>query len=74
MSEKAVIFERKMSVEELAAIKDKIDQLTKERDGLRDALKDAVLQIEYLHAKFTVTGTGEAVLAKARTALQGVGK
>jgi hypothetical protein len=35
------------------------------------ALHDAKLQIEYLHAKFQPTGSGEAVLARIRAALAG---
>lgn len=38
-------------------------------DALVEALQGALLQIEYLHAKFTPTGTGEAVLAKLRALL-----
>jgi len=33
------------------------------------ALKEAVLQIEYLHEKFKQTGSGEAVLFRARAAI-----
>ena len=36
---------------------------------LREALRDASLQIEYLHEKFQETGSGNAVLAKLRTLL-----
>ena len=36
---------------------------------LREALRDASLQIEYLHEKFQETGSGNAVLAKLRTFL-----
>ena len=34
-----------------------------------EALREAVLQIEYLHDKFQETGTGNAVLAKLKAAL-----
>ena len=40
-----------------------------EAERLREALRDASLQIEYLHEKFQETGTGNAVLAKLRTLL-----
>jgi hypothetical protein len=33
------------------------------------ALREAILQVEYLHAKFQETGSGNAVLAQARAAL-----
>lgn len=36
---------------------------------LRDALKEARLQIEYLHDKFSVTGSGNAALTKIDAAL-----
>jgi hypothetical protein len=35
-----------------------------EADHLRDLLREAALQIEYLHAKFQETGSGNAVLAR----------
>ena len=40
---------------------------------LLEALKEAILQIEYLHEKFSPTGSGEAVLAKAKTAIARAG-
>jgi hypothetical protein len=36
---------------------------------LRAALRDARLQIEYLHGKFQATGSGNAVLARIDAAL-----
>ena len=36
---------------------------------LYDALSETALQIEYLHDKFSETGTGNAVLVRARIAL-----
>lgn len=38
-------------------------------DGLREALHEARLQIEYLHEKFVVTGSGNGVLARIDAAL-----
>lgn len=37
---------------------------------LEAALREAVVQIEYLHGKFQPTGSGETVLARARRALE----
>jgi hypothetical protein len=36
---------------------------------LYDALREAALQIEYLHDKFDHTGSGEGVLARINAAL-----
>ena len=38
-------------------------------EALVEALREAELQIEYLHAKFQSTGTGEATLSRIRSAL-----
>ena len=38
-------------------------------DELREGVKEAVLQIEYLSEKFGKTGTGEAVIARLRALL-----
>jgi hypothetical protein len=46
--------------------KDMLDQI----DGLRSLLKEAGLQIEYLHGKFQPTGSGETVLARIRAELE----
>ena len=40
-----------------------------EVERLREALKEARRQIEYLHEKFTPTGTSETVLARIDAAL-----
>lgn len=40
-----------------------------QHDKLVAACEQAILQIEYLGEKFTKTGTGEAVLAQLRAAL-----
>lgn len=39
-------------------------------EQLRAALNEAVLQLEYLHRKFRETGSGNAVIARAREALK----
>jgi hypothetical protein len=36
---------------------------------LLEACKEAVLQIEYLHAKFQATGSGEATVSRLRAAI-----
>lgn len=41
-----------------------------EREQVIDVLSDCILQIEYLHDKFTATGTGNNVLSRARALLQ----
>ena len=38
-------------------------------DKLVEAVREALQQIEYLHAKFNPTGTGEAVIARLTAAL-----
>ena len=43
--------------------------LTEAAPVLLDVLKEAVLQIEYLHSKFKITGSGNAVLSRARAAI-----
>jgi hypothetical protein len=44
----------------------------KENEKLRSLLLEAALQIEYLHEKFAVTGTGNAVLTRIKSALDPV--
>jgi hypothetical protein len=39
--------------------------------ALEEALTNAVLQIEYLHEKFQETGSGNAVVIRARVVLEG---
>jgi uncharacterized protein YllA (UPF0747 family) len=39
-------------------------------DELADVIKEAILQIEYLHNKFQETGTGNAVLSRLKAALE----
>ena len=41
-----------------------------ENKRLREALTDALAQVRYLHDKFGVTGSGEAILARGDAALQ----
>jgi cell division protein FtsB len=41
------------------------ERVTAELDAARAALRECVLQIEYLHDKFAATGTGEAVWERA---------
>jgi hypothetical protein len=41
----------------------------REIDRLHSLLSEAALQIEYLHEKFAVTGSGNAVLARIRATL-----
>lgn len=43
--------------------------LASDLEEARAALQEAALQIDYLHKKFQVTGTGEATLARIRAAL-----
>lgn len=35
-----------------------------------DLLKEALLQIEYLHGKFMTTGTGNSVISRIKTEIQ----
>jgi hypothetical protein len=44
------------------------EQEVKQKD---EALREAKLQIEYLHGKFKETGSGNAVIAKIDAALEG---
>ena len=44
-------------------------QLAEQRAELLEALKDAVIQIEYLHRKFEETGSGNIVLSRSRAAI-----
>lgn len=46
-----------------------IDTMEAERDEIVEMLREASLQIEYLHEKFQKTGTGETVLARIRMLL-----
>ncbi len=46
-----------------------IDGLGKEIDELINLLKEAQIQIEYLHEKFKETGSGNQVLAKIKQAI-----
>jgi len=46
-----------------------IEELTRQRDDMRKALEEARSQIEYLHEKFIVTGSGNAVIARIDSAL-----
>lgn len=39
-----------------------------------DLLREAILQIEYLHNKFQETGSGNSVLSKLKTFVDGVDK
>lgn len=45
------------------------EQMANEIEMLRGVLREAKLQIEYLHDKFQTTGSGNAVLAKISAAL-----
>lgn len=58
-----------MSVAEALEAATLITSLRAENARLRGALNEAVTQIEYLHDKFQVTGSGNTVLARARAAL-----
>lgn len=40
-----------------------------ERTEMVEMLREAALQIEYLHEKFQATGTGETVVARIRMLL-----
>lgn len=46
------------------------EQLQAENARMREALEEAVLQIEYLHEKFKETGSGNNVLSRIKTALE----
>jgi len=47
------------------------DELVAENARLRDVLREAALQIEYLQDKFQHTGTGNSTLQKIEFALHG---
>ena len=47
-----------------------LDTLTAENARYKALLQEARAQIEYLHGKFSETGSGNAVLARIDTALQ----
>ncbi len=48
---------------------DALDQKNRRIAELEEALREAVLQIEYLHGKFQETGSGNAAISRARAAL-----
>ena len=50
-------------------MRETVMDLIRQRDALLGALEEAALQIEYLHGKFQETGSGNAVLARARAAI-----
>ncbi len=47
-----------------------IESLIKQNNELIELLKEAQLQIEYLHEKFGETGSGNQVLSKIQSAIQ----
>lgn len=47
------------------------DEMVAENARLRDVLREAKLQIEYLHGKFQETGSGNSTLQKIEFALCG---
>lgn len=49
-----------------ATMREAINQQARNLIELEDALSECVLQIEYLHGKFGETGSGNAVLARAK--------
>jgi hypothetical protein len=51
------------------AEQDALEALVVARDELVTALKSAVLQIEYLHAKFKPTGSGNGCIWQSNSAL-----
>ncbi len=53
----------------MIAAADKLAQAQDARRDIATVLREAVQQIEYLHAKFNTTGSGEAVLSRARAVL-----
>jgi len=69
--------------EQLRESRAALDAMTKERDDerhacieqefandrLRDLLRETALQIDYLHSKFQLTGSGNAVLVRTKAAL-----
>lgn len=46
-----------------------LDTMEAERAEMAEMLREAALQIDYLHGKFQTTGTGETVLARIRMLL-----
>lgn len=50
--------------------RDRIALLERDAADLRDSLRNAILQIEYLHAKFGVTGSGTGTIAQANDAIR----
>lgn len=71
MSELAGIVERlrRDSINSVGQPWDTAYEAADKIEDLRAMLKEAVLQIEYLHEKFGETGSGNAVLARARNLL-----
>jgi hypothetical protein len=55
----------------IEALNQKLAAAEAEKERLREALKESKLQIEYLHSKFSETGTGNAVLCRIDYALAG---
>lgn len=55
--------------EQLKKNEGEIYKTREENERLRDALQDASNQIEYLHGKFTATGSGNAVLSQIKQVL-----
>ena len=47
----------------------KVIRLNAAAPDMYEALQEAKLQIEYLHEKFTVTGTGNTILSRIQQAL-----
>jgi hypothetical protein len=47
-----------------------IKPLREENERLREGIRDAILQIDYLHGKFEETGTGNAIISRLETMLQ----
>lgn len=56
----------------LLATSEDFDKLKKERDELLNHLREAKLQIEYLHDKFQETGSGNAVIFKIDSLLKSI--
>jgi hypothetical protein len=51
----------------------RIAKLERENAELVEALREALLQLEYLHQKFTPTSTGEAVISRLNGLLKRLG-
>lgn len=47
----------------------RIQALERENKALREALREAEIQIRYLHDRFKETGTGNAVIARIQALL-----